>query len=74
MVDGLLTSAPEHPTLGRLLLWDPFFDPGCWANCTDNVLLVHTSPDVANGIQDAERLFLVVAALSLGAVCPQSGS
>lgn len=55
--------------LVRLLVWDPFFDPKCWTNCTDNVLLVQSSPGLANTIQIAERLFFVAVALVLGAIC-----
>ena len=29
------------------LVRDPFFDPSCWANCTDNVFLLRSLPGLA---------------------------
>jgi signal transduction histidine kinase len=55
--------------LGRALFRDPFFDPGCWDNCTDNVFLVRSLPDVADAIEHADRWFAVAAAAALAAVC-----
>jgi hypothetical protein len=55
--------------LGRALFRDPFFDPACWANCTDNVFLVRSVPRVARGIQDADLWFAAAAAVALAAVC-----
>jgi signal transduction histidine kinase len=55
--------------LGRALFRDPFFDPTCWDNCTDNVFLVRSLPDVARAIQDADRWFAVAAAAALAATC-----
>jgi len=55
--------------LGRALFRDPFFDPRCWDNCTDNVFLVRSVPDVARAIQDADIWFAVAAAAALAAVC-----
>ena len=34
--------------LGRGLFYDPFLDPYCWANCTGNVFLVRSLPDLAD--------------------------
>ncbi len=48
--------------LGRALFRDPFFDPTCWDNCTDNVFLVRSLPDVARAIQDVDLWFAVAAA------------
>jgi signal transduction histidine kinase len=56
-------------TLGRALFRDPFFDPSCWDNCTDNVFLVRSLPDVARAIQDADLWFAVAAGAALAAVC-----
>jgi signal transduction histidine kinase len=55
--------------LGRALLRDPFFDPNCWDNCTDNVFLVRSLPRVARGIQDADLWFAAAAAAALATVC-----
>jgi len=55
--------------LGRALFRDPFFDPTCWDNCTDNVFLVRSLPDLARVIQDADLWFAVAAAGALAAVC-----
>ena len=54
--------------LGSALFWDPFFDPGCWANCTENVFLVRSVPPLAHAIQVADRWFLAAAAAALVAI------
>jgi signal transduction histidine kinase len=51
--------------LGLALFWDPFFDPNCWANCTDNVFLLHSLPRLARGIGLTDRWFTVAAAAAL---------
>ena len=55
--------------LGRALFRDPFFDPGCWANCTDNVFLLRSLPGLARAIEVADRWFTVAAAAALVALC-----
>ncbi len=55
--------------IGRALFRDPFFDPTCWDNCTDNVFLVRSLPDLASAIQDADLWFAVASAAGLAAVC-----
>ena len=55
--------------LGRALFRDPFFDPACWNNCTENIFLVHSVPDVARAIEDVDLWFAVGAAAALGALC-----
>jgi signal transduction histidine kinase len=55
--------------LGRALIRDPFFDPNCWDNCTDNVFLVRSLPRVARGIEDADLWFAAAAAAALATVC-----
>jgi signal transduction histidine kinase len=55
--------------VGRALFRDPFFDPYCWDNCTDNVFLVHSLPRVARGIQDADVWVAAAAAAALATVC-----
>jgi signal transduction histidine kinase len=55
--------------LGRALFRDPFFDPTCWENCTDNVFLVRSLPHLARAIQHVDVWFAVAAATALAAVC-----
>jgi signal transduction histidine kinase len=55
--------------LVRALVRDPFFDPDCWANCTDNVFLLHSLPRLAHGIEVGDRWFTAAAAVALVAGC-----
>jgi len=55
--------------LGRALFRDPFFDPGCWANCTDNRFLLRSLPGLARAIEVADRWFTAAAAAALVALC-----
>ena len=55
--------------LGLALFRKPFFDPNCWANCTDNDFLVRSVPRLARAIEVADRWFTVAAATALVAVC-----
>jgi signal transduction histidine kinase len=55
--------------LGRALFRDPFFDPNCWANCTDNRFLVRSLPPLTRGIEVADRWFTAAAAAALVALC-----
>ena len=55
--------------IGLALFRDPFFDPHCWSNCTDNVFLVRSLPDLARGVVLADRWFTVAAATALTALC-----
>jgi signal transduction histidine kinase len=55
--------------LGRALFRDPFFDPGCWANCTDNLFLLRSLPRLARAIEVADRWFTVAAAAALVTLC-----
>jgi hypothetical protein len=57
--------------LGQALFRDPFFDPGCWANCSDNVFRLRSLPRVAGRIEVADRWFTAAAAVALVAVCPR---
>jgi signal transduction histidine kinase len=50
---------------GRALFRDPFFDPFCWSNCTDNVFLVESLPGLARGIQHVDLIFTMTAATTL---------
>jgi signal transduction histidine kinase len=47
------------------LVRDPFFDPNCWANCTDNVFLLRSLPGMARGIESAHRWFSALAAIAV---------
>ena len=50
--------------LALALVRDPFFDPNCWANCTDNVFVRRSLPDLARGIESAGRWFIAAAAIA----------
>jgi signal transduction histidine kinase len=66
---GAAYAAAVLATVGLALFRDPFFDPKCWANCTDNVFLVRSLPSLARAIEVTERWFAVAAAAALVAVC-----
>jgi signal transduction histidine kinase len=51
--------------LGQALFRHPFFDPNCWANCSDNRFLVRSLPRLARGIEVTDRWFTVAAAAAL---------
>jgi signal transduction histidine kinase len=55
--------------LGRALFREPFFDPNCWANCTDNLFLLRSLPGLARAIEVADRWFTVAAAAALVVLC-----
>ncbi len=55
--------------LGRGLFRDPFFDPNCWANCSDNLFMLRSLPRLARGIETTDRWFTAAAAAALAAVC-----
>ena len=55
--------------LGLALFRDPYLDPACWANCTDNVFLVRSLPALARAVTVTDRWFTVAAAATLIAVC-----
>jgi signal transduction histidine kinase len=55
--------------LGQALFRHPFFDPNCWANCSDNDFLVRSLPQLARAIEVADRWFTVAAATALVALC-----
>jgi signal transduction histidine kinase len=54
--------------LGLALFRDPYLDPACWANCTDNVFLVRSLPALARAVTATDRWFTVAAATALLAV------
>src|ERR1700722_19118347 len=47
--------------LGLALFRDPYIDPACWANCTDNVFLVRSLPALARAVTSTDRWFTVAA-------------
>jgi signal transduction histidine kinase len=55
--------------VGLALFRKPFFDPNCWANCSDNAFLVRSLPQLARGIEVADRWFTAAAAAALVIVC-----
>ena len=36
--------------VGRALFRDPFLDPNCWRNCSDNIFLVHADQGIAHDL------------------------
>jgi hypothetical protein len=55
--------------LGQALFRHPFFDPNCWANCSDNLFVVRSLPRLARAIEAADRWFTVAAAAALVTLC-----
>jgi signal transduction histidine kinase len=55
--------------LGLALFRDPYLDPACWANCTDNVFLARSLPALARAVGTTDRWFTALAATALLAVC-----
>jgi signal transduction histidine kinase len=51
------------------LFRDPYFDPGCLANCNVNTLLVRSLPSLARAVELADRWFTAAAAVGLIAIC-----
>jgi signal transduction histidine kinase len=51
------------------LFRDPYFDPGCLANCTVNIFLVRSLPPLARAVQAGDRWFTAAAAGALIVVC-----
>ncbi len=61
--EALLTAA------ALALFRDPYFDPGCLANCTVNSFLVRPLPSLARAVEVADRWFTAAAATVLIALC-----
>jgi signal transduction histidine kinase len=55
-------------SVGRALTRDPFLDPYCWSNCTDNVFLVHSDQGLARALDDFWLRFSPAVGLLLVAV------
>jgi signal transduction histidine kinase len=78
---GLAGSKPAHVLVGVVyaealltaaalaLFRDPYFDPGCLADCTVNSFLVRSLPPLAHAVEIGDRWFTAAAALALIAVC-----
>ena len=64
---GVLYLLAAALTFTLLLINDPLTDPGCWNNCTDNVLLVTSQPWVARILAGAWTAVSVAAGLTLAA-------
>ena len=50
-------------SVGRALFRDPFLDPHCWSNCTDNAFLVDANQRVAHALDAALPRVVVAAGL-----------
>ncbi len=50
LVVSLAYLAATVVSVGRAVTRDPFLDPYCWSNCTDNVLLVRADQEVARAL------------------------
>jgi len=61
--EALLTAA------ALALFREPYFDPGCLANCTVNSFLVRPLPSLARAVEVADRWFTAVTATTLIALC-----
>jgi signal transduction histidine kinase len=62
-LEALLTAA------ALALFREPYFDPGCLANCTVNIFLIRSLPSFARAVQIGDRWFTAAAAAALAAVC-----
>jgi signal transduction histidine kinase len=51
------------------LFRDPYFDPGCLANCTVNIFLVRSLLSLARAAEIADRWFTAAAAIALIVIC-----
>jgi signal transduction histidine kinase len=54
---------------GRALFRDPFLDPHCWSNCTDNVFLVDADQGIARGLDVALPRVAAVTGILVVSVC-----
>jgi signal transduction histidine kinase len=54
-------------SVGRALFRDPFLDPNCWSNCTDNVFLVHADQGLVGVLDDLWLGFSAAAGVLLAA-------
>ncbi len=54
--------------IGRALFRDPFDDPNCWSNCSDNSFLIHSSPGAARAFAWLDLRFAIVFAVAFAAL------
>jgi signal transduction histidine kinase len=54
--------------LARALAYDPFLDPECWSNCTDNVLAVAADQPFVDALEAVWRGALIGLGLALAAL------
>ncbi|TWD72016.1 hypothetical protein FB561_7593, partial [Kribbella amoyensis] len=52
-------------SLGQAAVRDPFLDPRCWTNCTDNVFVLHADPVIAGGL---DQLWVAATVVFGGAI------
>ena len=64
---GLVYGAATAFSVARALVRDPFLDPYCWSNCTDNTFLAHSDPKLAQTLDTWWLRFSAAVALLLGA-------
>jgi signal transduction histidine kinase len=50
----------------RALWYDPFFDVDCWRNCSDNVFMLSSRPQLAMDVEQVWRWGLVVVGVVAG--------
>ena len=55
---GAVYAAAAIVSVGSALVRDPFLDPYCWSNCTDNVFLISAQPAVARIL---DRIWILVS-------------
>jgi signal transduction histidine kinase len=66
---GLVYLETALTALVLALVRDPYFDPGCWSNCTVNSFLVRSLPSFAHALETDDRWFVASAAAVLAAIC-----
>jgi signal transduction histidine kinase len=68
MAVGAVYAVAAIVSVGRALFRDPFLDPWCWSNCTDNVFLVSARPDIARALDSTWILFSLAVGMLLTAL------
>ena len=59
-----LYAAAAVGALGLALVHDPFLDPNCWSNCTDNVFLLHGDQSIARVLETGVLIAFLAGASS----------
>ncbi len=65
---GLFYVAAMLFSVGRALARDPFLDPNCWSNCTDNTFLVRSDPELARTLDSGWLRFSLAMGFLLAAI------